>query len=60
MPAIAADPAARQAQIAERGFWMARDIRQTGNNRIVCAEKEELVGLIKANNEGAESSPRSH
>lgn len=40
-------------QIAERGFGNGRDLAQTGLNRDLCAEKEELVTLIRANNERA-------
>lgn len=43
-----------EAQAGERAVWMARDIRQTAHNRLLCEEKRELVDLIRANNEEAD------
>ena len=53
LPALASEPGARDVQLTERGFWMARDVRQTAHNRTLCEEKRELVDLINANNEEA-------
>ncbi len=54
LPAPAADPAAREAQIRERSFWMQRDIDQAGTSAIMCERLSEMNDLIDRNNAEAQ------
>lgn len=51
---MAAEPAAREAQILERSFWFRRDLAQMNINVEMCNRNGELVALIDANNAGPE------
>lgn len=48
----AAGDHARMAQIQERAAGAERDLQQTGHNRVLCQQIDELSGLIRTNNAG--------
>lgn len=54
MLAVSEDPSVRAAQVAERAFWMRRDVVQEGVAVTMCERLGEIVDLVNRNNEEAE------
>lgn len=53
LPAVAQDPHASEAQLAERRYWTSRDLDHEGIERRLCRQRDEAVAVIGQANQAA-------